>query len=131
MYRLNIKSGNTDRVADEMEKQRVAIEQWSKQKTLFYIYDLGVTRQELSDIDVSTEKCGKAIKSVVDIAEKAPNQISDVEFSSRIKSALDQHESEVMNVLGQERLDKAKAFRDAFNKDVWNKFGTSLRFTAF
>ena len=131
MYRLNIKSGNVDRVAAEIEKARVASEQWSKQKTLFYVYDLGVTRSELSEIEASTEKCGNEIQRIVAIVEKAPSQISADEFSSRIRLVVTQHESEVLDVLGQERLDKTKKFREDFNRDVWAKFGTTLRFTAF
>lgn len=131
MYQLNVNTGNSDRVVKEMEKQRVANEQWSKQKTLFYIHDLGVTRKELAQIDESTEKCETTIKSFVEMAKKASTQISSDEFAARIKSALDRHESEILSILGQERLDQAKAFRNAFNKDVWNRFGTSVRFTAF
>ena len=131
MYRLNTKATGTDRGVEEMEKSRIANEQWHKQKTLFYVYDLGVTRSELSKIEVSEDKLGKEIQKIVAIAVTTPNEISDDEFGSKIRIAVDQHEDEVLGVLGQERLDKTKKFREEFNRDVWVKFGTSLRFTGF
>lgn len=131
MYRLNIKSVDSDRVAIEMEKGRLANEDWLKQRTLFYVYDLKASRQELAEIEKSLEKCSVAIKNVVSIAENGPSTISDEEFSSRIKTAVNLHATEVLDILGQERFDKAKKFRDNYNEQVWNKFGTSLRFTGF
>jgi hypothetical protein len=114
-----------------MEKSRVANEQWHKQKTLFYVYDLGITRAELSKIEASEVKCGREIQKKIAIAETTPSEISAEEFGSRIKVIIDQHEDEVRGVLGQERLDKAKKFREEFNSDLWTKFGTSVRFTGF
>lgn len=131
MYGLNIKSASSDRVIVEMEKERRANEQWSKQKTLFYIYDLKVTRDELSVLEASTEKCGQEIQKIVAIAEKGSNKISDEDFSAKIKLALNRNEAEVLSLLGPERLEMAKKFREDFNKDVWEKFGTDLKFTGF
>lgn len=49
IYRLNLR---------EIDKERHAKDDWSKQKTLFYVYDLNVTHQELSEIEISAEKMG-------------------------------------------------------------------------
>jgi len=130
-YRLNIKSVDADRVAIEMEKGRLANEDWLKQRTLFYVYDLNVSRQELAEIEASLEKCGVIIKKLVSIAESGPGTISEDDVSSRIDTAVNLHASEVLGILGQDRFDKAKKFRAHYNEQVWDKFGTSLRFTGF
>jgi hypothetical protein len=130
MYRLNIKPANVDRVVVEMEKERLAKEDWIKKKTLFYVYDLNVSRQDLAEIEKSYEKYGVIIKGVVDLTE-GPGGISDNEFLSKIDAASKLHESEVLKILGQNRFDKAKQFREDYNTQVWAKFGTSLRFTGF
>lgn len=131
MYRLNLKTSDKDRVLVEMDKQRTANEAWIKQKTLFYIYDLGVSRDELACIDASLERCSKEIQKIVVKAETAVSEISSDTFASEIKVVLDRHENEILDILGSERLEAAKKFRYKFNEDVWVRFGTSLRFTAF
>lgn len=65
------------------------------------------------------------------LAESTPPQISYDEFSKQIKDAVAQHEDEVLSILGQERLDKAKQFRENFNREVFDKFGTFIWFTGF
>lgn len=131
MYRVNSKSGTGDRVAEEMKKSRAAAAQWSKEKTLFYVYDLDLTREELSGLDQSTERVGVEIQKIVALAEMGPHQISDTDFSAKIQFALKQHEREVADILGQVRLATAKKFREEFNRNVWGRFGSTTRFTAF
>lgn len=131
MYRLNTVDSGTDRVAVEMEKARVALEQWAKQKTLFYVYDLNATREELAAIEASAARCDKEIQKIVKLAEDGPGKVSETDFSSGIAGALRQHEAEILEVLGPQRLAAAKKFREEFNKSAWDKFGTDLRFTGF
>lgn len=131
MYRLNTKSENSDRVAIEMEKAERASLQWSKEKTLFYIYNLQVSRSALEEIESSTMRCEKSIKDLVAMVESKSQQPSDTDFTNAINQALAQNESEVLVILGKERLEKAIRFRAKFNEKVWDNFGTSIKFTAF
>lgn len=129
LYLNNIDDSKPDRVSAEMERVRRTNEEWNKQKTLFYVYDLKLSREELAALESSAEVFGQKMNSLVKKA--SVSHIADREWSVTIEAARRQHETEAADILGQDRLEKAQAFREDFNQHVFEKFGTDLKFTAY
>lgn len=130
-YRFNVKPVNIDRISDEIEKERMANDYWLKQKTLFYVYDLNVTRTEFFEIESSAEKYNAIAKKFGALSYQSSDQILSDKYPQQLVQALIQHENEVLNILGQSRFEKAKDFRDSFNRNLWRKFGTLKKYSAF
>ena len=131
LYRSNINDGHADRITQEMAKSRLANESWQKEKTLFYVYDLGLSRQELLAVEKSADDSSKRISRIVALSEQSSAAISAEEFSKQIEAIVAAHESEVLATIGSERLERAKKFRDNFNLNAWSRFGTIVRYTGF
>ena len=131
LYRLNIKSPNTDSVAVEMEKVQLAMEQWNKQKTLFYIFDLKMDRDDLERLEIAVGRSGEKIQRLVAAREQKPPHISQKDYDQGIRAAMDEEEATFLDVAGPSGLEEAKKFRDAFNKNLFVNFGTSINITGF
>lgn len=131
LYRLNIKDPNTDRVAMEMEKARLAMEQWGKKKTLFYIFELKINRKDLERIEKAAGRSGEKIQRLVEARAQKPPHISQKDYDQGIRAAMDEEEATFLEVAGPSGLEEAKKFRDAFNKNLFGNFGTSINITGF
>jgi hypothetical protein len=131
LYRLNIISPNTDRVAVEMEKAHLAMEQWGKQKTLFYIFELKMNQNDLEQIEKAEASSGEKIQRLVAAMAQKPPQMSQQEYDQGIRDALDEEEAVFQDIAGLNGLEEAKKFREAFNKNLLGNFGTSINITGF
>lgn len=70
----------------------------------------------------------RAFKLLVAAESDMPSEVFD-EFASKIKAVTDQHEDEVLAILGRDRLERAKALREECNREVWTKFAVGVGLT--
>jgi hypothetical protein len=131
LYRLNIKSPNSDKVAVEMEKVQLAMDQWDKQKTLFYIFDLKMDRDDLDRLEKAAGRSGEKIQRLVAAMTQKPSQISQKDYDQGVRAAMDEEEANFLNIAGQSGLEEAKKFRESFNRNLFFNFGTSINITGF
>ena len=131
LYRLNIKSPNSAKVAVEMEKAQLALDQWINQKTLFYIFDLNVDRDDLDRLEKAAGRSGEKILRFVAAITQKPSQISQKDYDQGGRAAMNEEQATFLDIAGQSGVEEAKKFRAAFNKNLFVNFGTSINITGF
>ncbi len=114
-----------------MEKAHLAMEQWVKQKTLFYIFELKMNQNDLEQIEKAEASSGEKIQRLVAAMAQKPPQMSQQEYDQGIRDALDEEEAVFQDIAGLNGLEEAKKFREAFNKNLLGNFGTSINITGF
>jgi len=105
-------------VAEQMKKTQFALGQWSKQKTLFYIFDLAMSEEELSNLDKTNEEIGIETHSIVNEYYQTSPLISEQEFIQKFTLAMSEYDEKVLDIMGPDRLDEAKKFRAVFNEKL-------------
>jgi hypothetical protein len=103
-----------------MKETQEAINEWLDQRELFCRNNLGLTDHEYEQLSEFNELFGEKL---VTIANKA-SSLSDEEFSRNISEINRELEDKVRILIGEEKLQELKAFRDDFNEYRQARFGT-------
>jgi hypothetical protein len=114
-----------------MEKVQLAMDQWDKQKTLFYIFDLKMDRDDLDRLEKAAGRRGEKIQRLVAAMTQKPSKISQKDYDQGVRAAMDEEEANFLNIAGQSGLEEAKKFRESFNRNLFFNFGTSINITGF
>ena len=114
-----------------MEKARIAMERWVKQKTLFYIFELKMNQNDLERLEKAEAISGEKIQRLVAAMAQKPPHISQQELHQRLWDIRNEEEATFQDIAGQNGLEEAKKFREDFNNKLFVNFGTSISITGF
>jgi hypothetical protein len=102
-----------------MKETQDAINEWQNQRELFCRNNLGLNDHEYEKLSEFNQLFGEKL---VTIANKA-SSLSDEEFSKNITEINRELEDKVRILIGEEKLQELKAFRDDFNEYRQARFG--------
>lgn len=109
-----------------------ALVAWKEEKNAFYRDELLVSEEEIAAIDALVEDVGMQIRQIVKKMDDVQlGQSAQATLHLQLSQKLKLLDDQVFAVLGQERYNRAVAFRSQFNMAVKERFDAELKFTGF
>jgi hypothetical protein len=115
----------------ELDRARLVEESWTEEKQSFYRDALNLNEDEMVELHRMNETADSQIKEIVQKISDNPSALSDKELHDSYQGVLETYERRAKGILGDDRLNQLKKFRDDFNTKTYARFGTHVKQTGF